>query len=261
MKIAVNGAAGAMGRRVVGVVAGADDCRLVAALERSGHPELGRDAGMVAGQGELGVPIAEELAVEADVLIDFSSPEATVARARECADAGTAVVVGTTGLSDDQLAELSGHLAERVPVLIASNMSVGINLLFRLIQRVARALPAGYDVEIVEAHHRRKKDAPSGTALEMARQLCDALDRPEDVLLYGRRGAVGPRKPSEIGIHSVRGGDIVGDHTVIFAGEGERLELTHRAGSRDIFARGALQAARFLVGKPAGLYSMADVLG
>jgi 4-hydroxy-tetrahydrodipicolinate reductase len=261
MKIAVNGAAGAMGRRVVGVVAGADDCRLVAALERSGHPELGRDAGLVAGQGELGVPIADELTAEADALIDFSSPEATVARARQCAEAGAALVIGTTGLSDGQLAELSGHLAERVPVLIASNMSVGINLLFRLIQRVARALPAGYDVEIVEAHHRRKKDAPSGTALEMARQLRDALDRPEDVLVYGRRGAVGPRKPSEIGIHAVRGGDIVGDHTIIFAGEGERLELTHRAGSRDIFARGALQAARFLVGKPAGVYSMADVLG
>ena len=261
MKIAVNGAAGAMGRRVVGAVARAADCTLVAALEFAGHPELGSDAGLVAGQGELGVPISDTLTATPDVLIDFSSPEAAAARAHECAEAGAALVVGTTGLSQAQLAELNEDVAQRVPVLIASNMSVGVNLLYRLIERVAGALPAGYDIEIVEAHHRRKKDAPSGTALEMARRLRKALDRAEDVMVYGREGAVGPRAPSEIGIHAVRGGDIVGDHTVIFAGEGERLELTHRATSRDVFAAGALQAARFLVGKPAGVYSMADVIG
>ncbi len=260
MKIAVNGAAGTMGRRLIGAIIQADDCELVAALECAGHPRLGQDAGKLAGVGKLGVAMSSELDGGPDVLIDFSLPEGTMLRARECAERRVAMVIGTTGLSEEQRASIEADTATRVPVLVAPNMSVGVNLLFCLAELAAGALPAGYDVEIVESHHRRKVDAPSGTALELARRLCGALGRSEDVLLHGRQGRVGRRTAEEIAIHAVRAGDIVGEHTVLFATEGERIELTHRASSRDVFARGALEAARFLLGKPPRLYSMADVL-
>jgi len=261
MKLAVSGAAGAMGKRIISLLSETKGCRLVAALERPGHPDLGKDAGLVAGVGQLGVPISTEMSGEPDVLVDFSAPEATIARARECADRSIALLVGTTGLSAQQQQEIERRVAARAPVLIAPNMSLGVNVLLRLVEDVARALGEGYDVEIVEAHHRRKKDAPSGTALELARRVCRALGRdPEAVLSYGRRGLAGPRKPDEVAVHAVRGGDIVGDHTVLFAGDGERVELTHRVTSRDVFARGAIRAALFLAGKPPGVYSMQDVL-
>lgn len=261
MKVAVNGAAGAMGRRIVALLAGTQDCRLVCALERPDHPALGQDAGLLAGVGALGVSLTAELGAEPDVLLDFSAPDSAMARVRECAAAGTAVVVGTTGLSDEQMRELKEEIAPRVPLLVAPNMSIGVNLLFRLAGEVARALGGGYDIEIVEAHHRRKKDAPSGTARELARRVCAALGRdPEVVLRFGREGLCGPRSADEIGVHAIRGGDVVGDHTVIFAAEGERLELVHKAGSRDVFARGAIRAAMFLAGREPGLYSMQDVL-
>ena len=261
MKIAVSGAAGAMGRRIIALLGESKDCQLIAALERPAHPDLGKDAGAVAGVGPLGVRISSELAGRPDVLVDFSTPEATTALARECARRGIAVVVGTTGLSAEQLAVLREEVASKVPVLVAPNMALGVNLLFRLVEEVAGALGAGYDVEIVEAHHRRKKDAPSGTALELARRACKALGlQPEAALRHGRQGLAGPRGNSEIGIHAVRGGDIVGEHTVVFAGEGERVELTHRVSNRDVLARGALRAAAFLARRPAGLYSMQDVL-
>ncbi len=260
MKIAVNGAAGAMGRRVVALAVQADDCELVAALERPAHEELGRDAGVLAGVGEIGVPLSTELTASAHVLVDFSTPAGTMQRARECAERGIALVIGTTGLSDAQDDELRGPIAERVPVLVAPNMSVGVNLLFRLVEQALAALPEGYDVEIVEAHHRRKKDAPSGTAMELVRRAQVALGRDAGDVVHGRHGSVGPRPGGQIGVHAVRGGDIVGEHTVLIAGEGERLELTHIAGSRDIFARGALAAARCVLDKPAGFYAMCAIL-
>jgi 4-hydroxy-tetrahydrodipicolinate reductase len=210
--------------------------------------------------GPIGVPIAEKLGVEAGVLLDFSSPDGAADRACECAERGLPVVVGTTGLTDDQLGRIE-EASARVAVLVAPNMSVGVNVMFELVAQTARALGDGYDIEVVEMHHRRKKDAPSGTALELARRLCDALGRDESQLIFGREGAAGPRTPQEIAVHAVRGGDVVGEHTVIFAGDGERIELTHRASSRDVFVHGALRAARFLAGQPAGLYSMRDLLG
>lgn len=259
-RIALNGAAGAMGRRIICLLEGDPDCELAAALERPGHPELGRDAGVLAGREAIGVDLSADLHAQADVLVDFSAPAATTERAAECAKRGMAVLVGTTGLSDDQRGRIE-QLAENVPVLIASNMSLGVNLLFRLAAEAAAALPDGYDIEIVEAHHHRKRDAPSGTALTLAERICEALGRePNEVLRYGRQGAVGARPETEIGIHAIRGGDIVGEHTVLLAGEGERLEITHRATNRDIFARGAIRAAGLLASREAGLYRMRDVL-
>lgn len=260
MRVAISGAAGAMGQRVVALVAATADMELVAAIERADHPDLGKDAGLLAHVAELGVPLTSDLTGEPDVLIDFSAPTATLARARDCARRGVPLVIGTTGLPAEARAEIEKQIAARIPVLVAANMSLGVNLLVRLAEIAARALP-GYDVEIVEVHHRRKKDAPSGTARELADRLLKALDRGEEALIYGREGITGARTSDEIAIHAVRGGDVVGDHTVIFAGEGERVELTHRATSREVFAQGALRAARFVAGQKPGLYSMQDVLG
>ncbi len=260
MKMAVNGACGAMGRRVIAAAVAAEDCELVCALEREGHPSLGTDAGAMAGTGELGVALTSEWCGEPDVLVDFSAPQSTMQRAGQCAERRVALVVGTTGLTKEQTERIEQKVAPHVPVLLAPNMSLGVNLLFRLVEWVAGALPEGYDVEIVEAHHRRKKDSPSGTALELGRRACRGLGRDAQALTARAHGMVGERTREEIAIHAVRGGDIVGEHTVIFAGSGERLELTHRAGSRALFASGALQAARFVHGRPAGLYSMQDVI-
>jgi 4-hydroxy-tetrahydrodipicolinate reductase len=261
MRIAVNGAAGAMGRRMICRIAEREGLSLAAALERADHPDLGADVGTLAGAGALGVPLSSELRGDADVLVDFSAPAAAVARAAECAEKGVPIVIGTTGLSAAQLREIRESAAAKTPVLMAPNMSIGVNLLFRLVEEVASALPEGYDLEIIETHHRRKRDAPSGTALEIGRRACRALGRePDAVMVYGRQGAVGPRSEREVAIHAVRGGTVVGDHTVMFAGRGERLELTHRAESRDVFVEGALRAAEFLATQGPGLYSMDDVL-
>jgi len=261
LKVAVNGAAGRMGRRLVSLLVETEGCELVSAIEAEGHSALGADAGTVAGVGPLGVPITTQIQGTPDVLLDFSTPQASVQRALECARMGTAVLVGTTGLSAEQLEKMKSEVASRVPLLIAPNMSLGVNILFNLVGQVARALAGEWDMEIVEAHHNKKKDAPSGTARELAEIICTALGwTPSEVLCYGREGAVGEKPPKQIGIHAVRGGDIVGEHTVLFAGPGERIELTHRATNRDIFARGAIRAAKFLAHKPPGLYSMNDVL-
>ncbi len=260
MRMAVNGAGGAMGRRIVALAKEFPGYELVAALERPGHTALGKDAGALAGIEPNGVLVSTAMGGDPDVLIDFSSPGASVERALECSEHGVAVVLGTTGLTPEQVSEVRERVAPRVPVLIAPNMSLGVNLLFRLAAEAARALGAAYDVEIIEAHHRRKVDAPSGTAMELARRICEALERDADSCLsFGRQGAAGPRKANEVGVHAVRGGDIVGDHTVLFAGDGERIELTHRATSRDIFARGALRAAGYVAGCKPGMYSMRDV--
>jgi 4-hydroxy-tetrahydrodipicolinate reductase len=249
-----------MGRRLVDLISREHGMCVSAALEMPGHPDLKKDAGELAGCGRLGVPVSEEWLDSADVVIDFSSPAGLMARLPEAARRGCAVLVGTTGLSDADKAELA-HVARHVPVLIAPNMSVGVNLLFRLVGEVAASLGAEYDIEIVEAHHRFKKDAPSGTAMKLAEEIATATGRSlaKDVC-YGRHGVSAERKHGEIGVHAVRAGDIVGDHTVTFCALGERIEITHRAHTRDTFVRGAIRAARFLAGKKPGMYAMRDVL-
>lgn len=262
--VVVGGAAGRMGTRVIACLADAPDLRLVAALEAPGHPSLGRDAGEAAGAGRAGVALTADAAaaLAADrVLVEFAVPAASLAHLRLVAEAGGRAVIGTTGFSPAEREEIA-RLARRVPVLLSPNMSVGVNVAFRLLATMARALGDDYDVEITELHHRFKKDAPSGTALRMAEIIAEALGRdPGKVLVHGRQGLPGERPRPEIGVLSLRAGDVVGDHTVTFGTLGERLELTHRAHSRDTFARGALRAARWLAGRPPGLYSMQDVLG
>lgn len=264
IRAVVTGAAGKMGGRMIALIREAPDFTLVGATERPGHPALGRDAGELAGVGTTGVTVAEGIAAllpGADVAIDFTAPEASLPHVRAAATAGKAIVVGTTGLTKDHLAEIRRH-AERVPCVVSPNMSVGVNVLYRLLAEAARLLGEDYDIELVEAHHHFKKDAPSGTALKMAQVLAEALGRDlEKVGIYGRKGMAGERPRQEIGIHTVRAGDIVGEHTVVFGGMGERIELTHRAHSRDNFGRGALRAARFAVRAAPGLYDMGDVLG
>jgi 4-hydroxy-tetrahydrodipicolinate reductase len=264
VELVVAGAAGRMGGRVIALARGAADLRVTGAFERLGHPTLGRDAGEVAGAGHLGVPIGPDpvpLLVQGRVLVEFTAPEPTLEHLRLAANRGAGAVVGTTGLQAAQVDEVR-RLAARVPIMLSPNMSVGVNLAFRVLGTMARALGDDYDVEITEIHHRMKKDAPSGTAAKMAEVIAEALGRRiEDAGVYGRHGLVGERTTKEIGVHALRGGDVVGEHTVVFSTAGERLELTHRAHSRDTFAHGALRAARFVATAPPGLYSMLDVLG
>jgi len=253
-----------MGNRIVACLADTADLRLVAALEAPGHAAIGRDAGELAGVGKAGVSVGADAAAEITrerVLIEFSVPEASLAHLRLVAQAGARAVIGTTGFSAAQRAEIA-ELARRSAILLSPNMSVATNVAFKLLATMAKALGDEYDVEITETHHRFKKDAPSGTALRMAEVVAAALGRDLDqVAVYGRQGLPGERTRPEIGILSLRSGDVVGEHTVSFGTLGERLELTHKAHNRDTYARGALRAARFIVARPAGLYSMADVLG
>jgi len=261
VKVAVSGAAGRMGKRLVSLAASDPELKLVGALEAPGHPDMGKDAGLVAGIGEIGVKIIRKLPAGADALIDFSAPEATLDRLEEALKMGLAAVIGTTGLSEEGVSRIEAA-AGRIAIVFSPNMSVGVNLLFKIAPRVAEALGGGYDVEIVETHHRRKADAPSGTALALARGIAEVLGRNlEKTGVYGRRGKMAGRSAEEIGIHAVRVGDVVGEHVVIFGNTGERIELVHRANTRDAFASGALRAAKFVAGKPPGLYGMADVLG
>jgi len=262
--IVVAGAAGRMGNRIIACLADVSDLRLVAALEAPGHAALGRDAGELAGIAKAGVSVRADAAAEITrdrILIEFSVPEASLAHLRLVAQAGARAVIGTTGFSPAQRAEI-GELAKRAAILMSPNMSVATNVAFKLLATMAKALGDEYDVEITEIHHRFKKDAPSGTALRMAEVVAAALGRDLDqVAVYGRQGLPGERTKPEIGILSLRSGDVVGEHTVSFGTLGERLELTHRAHNRDTYARGALRAARFVAVRPPGLYSMADVLG
>ncbi len=261
LRIGINGAAGRMGQRLVALASDAKDMTVVAALESEGHEAVGRDAGEVAGIGILHLPITTAIEARPDVFIDFSSPDATVARVGECAQVETALVVGTTGLRPDQVAALK-QASTTVPVVYAPNMSVGINVLAKLVTEAAAALGPDFDVEVIEAHHRFKKDAPSGTALKLAQAAAEGLNRDLDkVGVYGRQGQVGQRAAHEIGVHAVRAGDIVGEHTVLFGALGEHIELRHSAHSRDTFVRGALRAAHFVAGKKPGMYTMEDVLG
>jgi 4-hydroxy-tetrahydrodipicolinate reductase len=253
-----------MGKRILALGHDHPDIEISGALEAPANPALGSDAGENAGIGRLGIPITadvEGVLKECDILIDFSAPAASVEHVKAAAAAGKAVVVGTTGFSEEQRRDLA-QAGNRTRCLVAPNMSMGVNLLFNLAEKVARALGDEYDVEIIEAHHRMKKDAPSGTADKLAQIIASALGRDlKDAGTYGRHGQVGERKPHEIGVMAVRGGDIVGEHTVMFVTNGERIELTHRAHSRDALAKGAIQAALWLVSRPNGLYDMQDVLG
>jgi 4-hydroxy-tetrahydrodipicolinate reductase len=262
VKVVVTGAAGRMGTQIVRLVAGDEGLKLTGAVERPGH--AGQDAGALAGLPPLGVAVAEELAAAiagADVVIDFTSHEASARNAEVCAEKGVALVIGSTGFTPEAKARVAAA-ARKVPIVLSPNMSVGVNVLFELVRQAAKTLGDAYDVEIVEIHHKRKRDAPSGTAVALGEVAARALDRdPADALAYTRHGILGERPPWQIGIQTLRGGDVVGEHTVFFCGEGERLELTHRATSREQFARGAVRAAHWIAGKPAGLYDMADVLG
>jgi len=261
--VAIAGSAGRMGRALLEGVFQAPDLRLHAALERADSPFLGKDAGELLG-APCGVKITgnvPDALAGAHVLIDFTRPEGTLHHLQVCVERGVNMVIGTTGLSAEQKVRVQ-QAADRVAVVMAPNMSVGVNLVLKLLDTAARVLKEGYDIEIIEAHHRLKVDAPSGTALRMGEVIADALGRDlTQVAVYGREGVTGERQASTIGFATVRGGDIVGDHTALFAGIGERIEITHKASSRATFALGALRAARFLAGKRAGLFDMHDVLG
>jgi len=259
--VAVSGAAGRMGRALVRLIRETDDLQLVGALEAPGHRCIGADAGVLAGAGECGVRIAADLPKTFDVLVDFSLPEGAVERVAACAERGTAAVVGTTGFADGQRKAIAAA-AKHCAVVLSPNMSVGVNVLFHAAADLARTLGPEYDIEIVEAHHRFKKDAPSGTALKLAEEIARATGRDlAESAVHGRGPGQAPRREGEIGIHAVRAGDIVGEHIVYYSGLGERLELKHVAHTRDTFARGALRAVRWVADRGPGLYSLADVLG
>ncbi|MEO7151884.1 MAG: 4-hydroxy-tetrahydrodipicolinate reductase [Burkholderiaceae bacterium] len=263
LRIAVAGAGGRMGRMLIEAVAASDDLVLAGALDVVDSPAIGQDAGAFLGRA-LDVAITHDLSVglaHAQVLIDFTRPEGTLAHLEVCRARGVKAVIGTTGFSAAQKAQIGAH-AEHIAIVLAPNMSVGVNVVLRLLDQAARALDQGYDIEVIEAHHRHKVDAPSGTALEMGRVLAGALGRDLDqCAVYAREGVTGERDPSTIGFSSIRGGDIVGDHTVLFAGSGERIEITHRSSSRANYAQGSLRAARFLAQQPHGLFGMPQVLG
>lgn len=263
LNIAIAGSSGRMGRALLEAVAQAPDMRLGAALERVGSPFIGKDAGELTGS-PCGIGIVDDAAAAlkgCGALIDFTRPEATLGHLQLCRQLGVNIVIGTTGFSAAQKEQIA-DAARDIGVVFAPNMSVGVNLCLKLLDMAARVLNEGYDIEVIEAHHRHKVDSPSGTALRMGEVVADALGRNlAECAVYGREGVTGERSPSTIGFATVRGGDIVGDHTVLFAGTGERVEITHKASSRATFALGALRAARFLSQRGKGLFDMQDVLG
>lgn len=263
IRIAVAGALGRMGSRITVLSREYESLKLTGAFERKGHRDIGRDIGTLIGIGETGIILEDSLEKvidQADVIIDFTHTSSSIWHLKLASSRGKAMVIGTTGFTKDELTEI-GSLAMNIPVVLAPNMSVGVNLLLMVLKDIAKVLGEEYDIEIIEAHHRLKKDAPSGTAMKMAQVIAEALNRDlDDVAVYTRKGMIGERTKKEIGIQTIRAGDIVGEHTVLFGGLGERIEITHKASSRDTFARGALKAALWVHGKPAGLYSMQDVL-
>ncbi len=263
-RVVVTGATGRMGIQIIRLVRSTPALALHAAVDRPGSAALGQDAAALAGLPPAGVAVGDDLAralAGADVVIDFTSHDASPRHAELCAEQGVALVVGSTGLGADERARVAAA-ARKIPVVLSPNMSVGVNVVFELVRQAAKVLGDDYDVEIVEVHHKKKRDAPSGTAVRLGEVAAEALGRdPAEALCYARQGIIGERPPRQIGVQTLRGGDVVGEHTVFFCGEGERVEITHRATSREQFARGAIRAALWLGGKPAGLYDMADVLG
>ena len=262
-RVAVAGASGRMGRMLIEAVQASSDCVLAGALDIASSPALGVDAAAFLGQTS-GVLITSDLRAglqNADVLIDFTRPEGTLAHLLVCAELGVKAVIGTTGFSDAEKVELAA-LAQKTAIVMAPNMSVGVNVTLKLLQMAAKALSTGYDIEIIEAHHRHKVDAPSGTALKMGEVIAEVLGRDlKDCAVYERYGVTGERDPSSIGFATIRGGDIVGDHTVLFAGTGERIEVTHKSSSRTTYAQGSLRAVQFLAAQKTGMFDMFDVLG
>jgi 4-hydroxy-tetrahydrodipicolinate reductase len=263
VKVVVTGAAGRMGTQIVRLVRATEGMGVTGAVERPGAA-IGQDAGALAGVGSIGVAVVDDLAkalAGADAVIDFTAHEASARNAEVCAERGVPLVIGSTGFTPEAKARVAAA-AKRIPVVLSPNMSVGVNVLFDLVRQAAKVLGDAYDVEIVEIHHKKKRDAPSGTAVRLGEVASEALGRdPKDALAYARHGILGERPPWQIGVQTLRGGDVVGEHTVYFCGEGERLELTHRATSREQFARGAVRAAQWIVGRAPGVYDMADVLG
>lgn len=264
-RLLITGVGGRMGQTLVRVAHGADGVSVVAGTERPGAPAVGQDAGAVAGLGAIGAPVFDDLAKALDaakpqVVIDFTSAQASLAHAAVCAQKQVAWVCGTTGFSAEERATLAG-LAPSLRMVVAPNMSVGVNVMIKLAGQLARVLGPAFEVDVLEAHHRKKKDAPSGTALRLAEEIASATGRSSAQFRASREGLIGERPPDEIGLQTLRGGDVVGEHTVYFFGDGERVELTHRATSRDQFALGAVRAARWLTDRPVGLYDMQDVLG
>ncbi|MGV3493536.1 MAG: 4-hydroxy-tetrahydrodipicolinate reductase [Ramlibacter sp.] len=262
-QVAVAGASGRMGHMLIEAIRGSGDCRLAGALDVASSPTIGNDAAAFLGHAS-GVPVTSDIRTglaHAQVLIDFTRPEGTLAHLAACRELGVKMVIGTTGLSDAQKAQVA-QAAEDIAIVMAPNMSVGVNVTLKLLEMAARALSTGYDIEIIEAHHRHKVDAPSGTALKMGEVIARSLGRDlKDCAVYAREGVTGERDPSTIGFSTIRGGDIVGDHTVLFAGTGERIEITHKSASRATYAQGSLRAVRFLAGQQKGLFDMFDVLG
>src|SRR5512145_2642996 len=261
--IAIAGASGRMGRMLIEAVHAADDCTLAGALDVTASPAVGNDATAFLGHAS-GIKITADLKAglqNARTLIDFTRPEGTMAHLKVCRELGVNLVIGTTGFNDAQKAEIAAA-AKDIAIMLSPNMSVGVNVTLKLLELAARAMPTGYDIEIIEAHHRHKVDAPSGTALRMGEVVANALGRDlHKVAVYGREGQTGARARETIGFATVRAGDVVGDHTVLFAADGERVEITHKASSRMTFAKGAVRAALWLQSQPAGLYDMQDVLG
>jgi len=262
-RIAVAGATGRMGRMLIESMHSADDCRLAGALDVADSPGIDTDAAAFLGF-QSGVFVVADLRSglkDAQVLIDFTRPEGTMAHLAVCRELGIQAVIGTTGFSEAQKAEIA-QIAKDIAIVMAPNMSVGVNVTLKLLEMAAKALSTGYDIEIIEAHHRHKIDAPSGTALKMGEVMADALGRDlKDCAVYTREGITGERDPSSIGFATIRGGDIVGDHTVLFAGTGERIEISHKSSSRTTYAQGSLRAVRYLATQKTGLFDMFDVLG
>ena len=263
MKIAIAGATGRMGKMLIEAVLNTTDAQLVGALEHTSCPQLGEDAGAFLGK-KTGVLISADVAqvlADAQFLIDFTRPEGTMAHLAVAEKTGTKMIIGTTGLTVDQIASLK-KASSKLAIVFAPNMSVGVNATFKLLEIAAKMLNQGYDIEIIEAHHKHKVDAPSGTALKMGEVIADALgEKLDDVAVFAREGHTGERMEGSIGFATIRGGDIVGDHTVLFAGDGERIEISHKSSSRQSYAQGSLRAARFLQSQSNGLFDMQDVLG
>ena len=261
-KVAVAGASGRMGHILIEEIRASGDCQLAGALDIAASPAIGNDAAAFLGHAS-GVPVTADLRVglaNAKVLIDFTRPEGTLAHLKACRELGVNAVIGTTGFNDDQKAQIADYTRD-IAIVMAPNMSVGVNVTLKLLEMAAKALATGYDIEIIEAHHRHKVDAPSGTALKMGEVIAKAVGRNlKDCAVYAREGVTGERQPSSIGFSAIRGGDIVGDHTVLFAGTGERIEITHKSASRATYAQGSLRAVRFLAGKKSGMFDMFDVL-
>ncbi len=264
VRAAIAGIGGRMGLRIAQLIRETEGIELAGGFEHPEHSKIGRDLAELTGGAPTGISVRgriEEIFEGSDVIVDFTNAEASLNHLKSASRAGKPMVIGSTGFSGERMEEAAG-LASAVPCVISPNMSIGVNILFKMVADAARLLGEGFDIEIVEAHHRFKKDAPSGTAMKLAQLISQSLGRDlGKVGVYARHGIIGERTPTEIGIQTVRGGDIVGEHTVIFAGLGERIEITHRAHSRDNFARGAIMAAKWVVQQPPGLYDMSDMLG